>query len=142
MSSLGSRAAICRQSSEPIDPPAPVTKTLFPFNILLTAFKSMFTALLVIRSSTERFRISFTVTLSSRISRKFGVVLIGMLKGSSDFKRSRIVDGKALGIATTTSSILFFSITFGSASRFPKTGRPWMLCPTFDPSSSMKPTGS
>ena len=100
----GPNDRICRHNSDPIDPPAPVTRTVCPAMRCLTGSGSRPTGARGSRSSIASSRIWLTDTLPSITSRRFGSVLIDSLNGSSAFTIPRIVAASAVGIAISTSS--------------------------------------
>ena len=103
----GLRAAICRHSSDPIDPPPPLTMTRFTDIKALIDFQSKVTCSLPSRSSIETSRNSFTDAAPVTKSLKRGNVLNGTSLFSQKPTIRRIcfdvAEGNALRIISTPS---------------------------------------
>ena len=95
--------AICRHSSEPIEPPAPVTSTRLPLTSRRRRPVFSATWLRGSRSSIASGRICLTRTWPLTSSDRLGSVVIGTLKSSSRCTKPRTVAGVALGMATSAS---------------------------------------
>ena len=124
INSSGSYAAIWRQSSEPIEPPAPVTTIRQPLTKWRTGFESRPTGSRSRRSSMARSRMCLILGPPLPPFLRLGSVLMGTLNGARTFTNLRIATGCALGTARRTSSGLSLSMILGRSSPMPKTGTP------------------
>ncbi len=142
ISFFGPNLAIWRQSSDPIEPPPPVTMTTS--SLRYPDISSMFrlTSSRPSKSSMLTSRIFFTLTSPSMSSSTLGNVLslhfVSLLMRSS----SAISLLDADGIATMISSILYRFATSFILSLPATTGTPLMVVPCFVLSSSTITTGT
>ncbi len=138
----GPRSTSWRQSSLPMDPPAPVTSTVWPLTMLRTASRLVVTGSRRRRSWISTFRRARMATRPEMMSNMPGTVRVFTLAAAAASRTSRMTTPGALGIAMMTSSMLCFSMMPGSSARDPSTGRLETRLPCLERSSSTKPTGS
>ncbi len=134
------KRAACRASSDPIDPPAPVTITVRPPKKSLTTWSSSSTWSRPSRSSISTSRSRLTSTSPARISYNPGMiwVLTGTCSQISTIRRSSVREVLAMVITTWSMPC---SATNRPISRVaPSTLTPWITVPSFCGSSSTKPT--
>ena len=145
MTSLrGATRAICRQSSDPIEPPAPVTSTTSPFRYAPTRSSSIRTGSRPRTSSTRTSRTCRTTAASPPAcssSNTVGSVRTGIPRSrAARTTRARTVPG-ADGIAMMSSSGSASSRMRLRSSVVPSTRMPSMRTRPFVGSSSTNPTG-
>ena len=139
----GATRAICRHSSAPIEPPAPVTITTWPSRYLPTRSSSTRTGSRPSTSSTRSSRTwRMTLPTPASSSNTVGSVRTGIPRARQAVTtRARTVPG-AEGIAMMTSSGSTSSRMRSSSSVLPSTRSPWSRRrPRLRGSSSANPTG-
>ena len=131
--------ATCRASSEPIDPPAPVTITVFPVRKLRSSSSSSFTASRPSRSSISTSRMALISTDPLRIWYSPGMIcaLTGMLSQIATIRR--MSDRDAWAMVITTWSMSSSGTSRGRSRVVPMTLTPWINDPCLLRSSSTNP---
>ena len=142
MSRAGDRTAICRQSSSPMLPPAPVTSTVRPLTRASIAASSRFAAGRPRMSSTEIGRMSVARTRPPTSSAMEGTTSTRRRAAEASALTSRTRRTRAAGSARMISVTPNFSASSGMRSGAPITGIPWMWRPCLAGLSSRKQTGS
>ena len=137
----GSRRAIWRQSSLPIEPPPPVTRILRPVSSSRIVGQSGCTGWRFRRSSMVMARSSLGAARPETRSAMRGMVRIGRCERSQSSTILRIWPEFADGMAMMTTSAPTRAATSGVFSQWPKTRIPCTSRPFLSGSSSMKPTG-
>ena len=132
---------ICRHSSEPIEPPAPVTSTHLPRMQEPNSFGCGGTGSRPAGRSTSTSHSSLICALPEIRSERFGRDCTCTPSGSSCVRISRRRRRVADGMASRMRSMRCSRTSFGSDSE-PYTRMPLMLLPCSDFLSSMKATGS
>ena len=135
----GRNRATCRASSEPIEPPAPVTMTVLPSRNSFTDSRSSTTGLRPSRSSTLTSRIRLTFTRPSSTSEMPGAMrtLTGTFWQSSI---SRRISARLICAIVMTTCSMPRARTICPRSRVvPRTGSPCRTIPCLEASSSRKP---
>ena len=137
----GSKRTSCRHSSEPIDPPAPVTSTRLPCRNPAQASTSVSTGSRPSRSVTSMSRRSWRPTRPDRMFLRLGRTLTFRPSAAADSETSRNSSDRADGIAMIRISAPVRSAADFRAVRLPSTGIPSICRCRFSGSSSSRPTG-
>ncbi len=138
----GPNLAIWRQSSEPIEPPAPVTSTRLPPMWSAIAAMSRSTGWRPSRSATSRLRRSDAVGRPPSSSRTGGSTSTSRPLSRASADSSRTVSEVALGTAITKVVAAYFAAMHAMSSRVPRTRTPEKCSRALPRSSSSRATGT
>ena len=131
-----------RHNSDPIDPPAPVTRTRLPSRYPAHASTSVSTGSRPRRSVTSMSRRSCRPTRPEKMFLRVGSTLTFRPTAAADSETSRNNSDRADGMAMIRTSAPVRSAADLSAVRFPRTGMPSICRCRFSGSSSSSPTGT
>ena len=139
---LGPSAASWRQSSLPMEPPAPVTSTVWSWASLATRLRSVRMGSRRSRSWISTLRRFVTPTLPLMISPREGTVRVLTPQASAACTTARTTVPGAVGMAITTSVTFWRRMMSGIWASVPTIGTLPTRSPCLDGSSSANATGS
>ena len=134
-SNFGLKLHTCLHISEPMEPPAPVTRIILSLAKASIRSRSSSTTSLRSRSLISTFRIRETSVIDGTVRNRIFVPAHTWITRLSSL-------GSAAGIAMATSSMLRSLQILGSCSTVPSTGIPWIFIPCLTGSLSIKPITS
>ena len=137
----GPSTASWRQSSLPMEPPAPVTSTVWSWASWATWRRSVWMGSRRSRSWISTLRSVLTLTSPVRISPSEGMVRVLMPRSSAAWTMRRITVPGAPGMAMITSPTRYWGAIWATSSSVPRMGRLPMRSPCLLGSSSTNPTG-